>query len=136
MSMNPARTLGSGLPPMIWSGLWIYFTAPPLGMLIAAEVYLWWKGKLAVRCASCITTTTSAAFFAEPTEASPDGSLFAGSDNAFAIAAGGGLDVNLTHHIALRAFEADYYLTRYTNGANTRQNNLRVYVGVIFRFGE
>jgi aquaporin Z len=39
MSMNPARTLGSGLPAQVFDGLWIYFTAPPLGMLAAAEVY-------------------------------------------------------------------------------------------------
>ncbi len=50
MSMNPARSLGSALPPMIWDGLWIYLTAPPLGMLFAAELYLWWKGQRAVKC--------------------------------------------------------------------------------------
>ena len=38
MSMNPARTLGSALPAMRWDGVWIYFTAPVLGMLLAAEV--------------------------------------------------------------------------------------------------
>jgi aquaporin Z len=50
MSMNPARSFGSALPPMIWDGLWVYLTAPPLGMLFAAEIYLWWKGKRAVMC--------------------------------------------------------------------------------------
>jgi len=50
MSMNPARTFGSALPPMIWDGLWVYLTAPPLGMLFAAELYLWWKGQQAVKC--------------------------------------------------------------------------------------
>jgi len=50
MSMNPARTLGSALPPMIWDGLWVYLTAPPLGMLFAAELYLWRKGQQAVNC--------------------------------------------------------------------------------------
>ncbi len=50
MSMNPARTLGSALPPMIWDGLWVYVTAPPLGMLFAAEFYLWRKGRQAVKC--------------------------------------------------------------------------------------
>ena len=44
MSMNPARTFGSAFPPMIWDGLWIYLTAPPLGMLAAAEFYLWREG--------------------------------------------------------------------------------------------
>jgi aquaporin Z len=50
MSMNPARTVGSAFPPMIWDGLWIYLTAPPLGMLAAAEIYLWRRGRLAVKC--------------------------------------------------------------------------------------
>lgn len=50
MSMNPARTLGSALSADIFKGIWIYFTAPPLGMLLAAELYLWRKGKLAVQC--------------------------------------------------------------------------------------
>jgi aquaporin Z len=50
MSMNPARTFGSAFTAEIFTGLWIYFTAPPLGMLAAAELYLWWKGRLAVKC--------------------------------------------------------------------------------------
>ena len=50
MSMNPARTVGSAVPAMIWDGLWIYLTAPPLGMLFAAELYLWRKGRQDVKC--------------------------------------------------------------------------------------
>jgi aquaporin Z len=50
MSMNPARTFGSALPPMIWDGLWVYLTAPSLGMLFAAEFYLWRKGQQGVKC--------------------------------------------------------------------------------------
>ena len=50
MSMNPARTFGSGFSAEIWSGLWVYLTAPPLAMLTAAEIYLWRKGWLAVKC--------------------------------------------------------------------------------------
>jgi aquaporin Z len=50
MSMNPARTFGSALPPMIWDGLWVYLAAPPLGMLFAAELYLWRKGQQSVKC--------------------------------------------------------------------------------------
>jgi aquaporin Z len=51
MSMNPARTLASALPAQVWTGLWIYFTAPLLGMLLAAEVYIRLKGKGSVLCA-------------------------------------------------------------------------------------
>src|SRR5207244_13158845 len=38
MSMNPARTLGSAFHAGQWTALWVYFTAPPLGMLAAAEL--------------------------------------------------------------------------------------------------
>ncbi len=51
MSMNPARTLGSALSAQVWTALWIYFTAPPLGMLLATEVYLRVKGANGVACA-------------------------------------------------------------------------------------
>ena len=50
MSMNPARTFGSALPAGIFDALWVYLTAPPLGMLAAAELYLWWQGRTAVKC--------------------------------------------------------------------------------------
>ena len=39
MSINPARTAASALPSGIWTGGWIYFIAPVLGMLLAAQVY-------------------------------------------------------------------------------------------------
>ena len=51
MSMNPARTLGSALPAGLWTHIWVYFTAPPLGMLLASEIYLRAKGTGAVLCA-------------------------------------------------------------------------------------
>lgn len=37
MSINPARTVGSALPAGTWTGVWLYFAAPLLGMLLAAE---------------------------------------------------------------------------------------------------
>jgi aquaporin Z len=40
MSMNPARTFGSAFPSQMFHALWIYFIAPPVAMLIAAEVYV------------------------------------------------------------------------------------------------
>src|ERR1043166_6024851 len=49
MSMNPARTFGSAVLSQLWDSLWIYFLAPPLGMLAAAAVYL--RLKHAVGCA-------------------------------------------------------------------------------------
>lgn len=49
MSMNPARTSASAIVGHIWTGLWIYFTAPVLAMQLAAVVYL--RSKRTVYCA-------------------------------------------------------------------------------------
>jgi aquaporin Z len=51
MSMNPARTLASAAPAGVWDAVWIYFIAPPLGMLLAAEAYVRRCGIAAVYCA-------------------------------------------------------------------------------------
>jgi aquaporin Z len=51
MSMNPARSFAPALVERLWGSLWIYFTAPPIGMLLAAQVYLALKGSRAVLCA-------------------------------------------------------------------------------------
>jgi aquaporin Z len=40
MSMNPARTLATAVPARLWTGLWLYFVAPLLGMVAASEAYL------------------------------------------------------------------------------------------------
>jgi aquaporin Z len=51
MSMNPARTFGPSLVGGVGSGLWIYFVAPPLGTMAAAEAYVRVRGRRAVSCA-------------------------------------------------------------------------------------
>lgn len=51
MSLNPARTFASAVPGHLWTALWLYFTAPPLGMLGAAQVYLRVKGRHNIACA-------------------------------------------------------------------------------------
>jgi len=40
MSMNPARSFGPALHTSYWHAIWLYFAAPTLGMLVAAEVFL------------------------------------------------------------------------------------------------
>jgi aquaporin Z len=50
MSMNPARSFGSAFVAGIWDHFWIYLTAPLLGMMTAAELFLWQRGKQAVGC--------------------------------------------------------------------------------------
>lgn len=51
MSMNPARTFASALSAAEWRALWVYFIAPPLGMLAAAEFYVRLFGDDGVFCA-------------------------------------------------------------------------------------
>jgi aquaporin Z len=51
MSMNPARSLGSAVLANDWTALWIYFVAPPAGMLPAALLYRFRYGLQAVFCA-------------------------------------------------------------------------------------
>lgn len=39
MSLNPARSFGSALTAGQWNGMWVYFTAPVLAMLLAVTIY-------------------------------------------------------------------------------------------------
>ncbi len=61
--------------------------------------------------------------------------------NAFAMTAGGGIDVKISRHFAIRPVQAEYFLTKFTVAAtssiaaNNLQNNFRYSAGVIFRFG-
>jgi hypothetical protein len=54
----------------------------------------------------------------------------------FTMAAGGGVDLTVSHRLALRLGEFDYVLTRYTNPltSTNNQNNFRYCGGVILRF--
>jgi aquaporin Z len=63
MSMNPARSFAPALLGGIWRMLWIYFTAPPLGMFAAAQLYLALKGSRAVHCAKLNHHTTRRCIF-------------------------------------------------------------------------
>lgn len=51
MSMNPARTVASAVWAGDFNGLWLYFTAPLAGMLLAAHVYLRLRGPRRIFCA-------------------------------------------------------------------------------------
>lgn len=58
-----------------------------------------------------------------------------GSQNAFAMALGGGVDWNATAHIGIRVIQAEYVLTRFSVDESTQtQNNARISTGVVFRF--
>jgi aquaporin Z len=51
MSMNPARTFGPDLVGRMFPSVWIYFTAPPLGMLAAAELITRLRRRASIGCA-------------------------------------------------------------------------------------
>lgn len=61
------------------------------------------------------------------------------SDIALATVIGGGLDINVSEHIAIRPFQADYLMTRFEvygpDGISDRQNNFRFSAGIVFKFG-
>jgi len=63
MSMNPARSFASAVGARQWTALWIYFTAPPLGMLAAAETYVRLRGLHRVLCAKLDHRTTRRCIF-------------------------------------------------------------------------
>jgi len=63
MSMNPARSFASALAAWRWTALWIYFTAPPLGMLAAAQTYVQLRGAHRVLCAKLNHRTTRRCIF-------------------------------------------------------------------------
>jgi outer membrane immunogenic protein len=54
------------------------------------------------------------------------------SDNAFAMALGGGADITLSKHVSLRAAQFDYF---YTHFGGEGQNNFRIQSGIVYRFG-
>jgi opacity protein-like surface antigen len=51
------------------------------------------------------------------------------SRSALSVAVGGGLDLRVNDHFAVRAFQADYLMTRFYD---ERQNNLRLSAGIVF----
>jgi len=60
------------------------------------------------------------------------------SQNAFALAAGGGVDVVFSKHVAWRFAQIDYLMTNFsgvTLGGNARQDNLRLGTGIVIRLG-
>lgn len=50
-SINPARTTASAVFADLWTAIWVYFTAPVMGMLFSAEVYVRSQGRDRILCA-------------------------------------------------------------------------------------
>jgi len=62
----------------------------------------------------------------------------AAEQDAFALAAGGGVDMVLTKNVAWRVAQLDYFMTNFTGPAVTatgRQNSFRAGTGLVLRFG-
>jgi opacity protein-like surface antigen len=60
------------------------------------------------------------------------------SENKFAMTAGGGLDVRVHRHIAIRVIQAEYLMTKFddsSTGQSGSQNDVRLSAGIVFRFG-
>jgi opacity protein-like surface antigen len=58
-------------------------------------------------------------------------------DWALDVVLGGGVDIKVTSHLAIRPIEADYFLTRFINNltnGNNNQNNFRYQAGLVFEF--
>ena len=68
----------------------------------------------------------------------PSGSAFFNrnfSQNSFATALGVGLDGNFNKHIGVRLFQVEYLMTKFTDGGDNKQNNLRASAGLVLHFG-
>ncbi len=63
MSINPARTFASAVPARVWTAFWLYMTAPALGMLLAAELYVRTRGLQKVYCAKLHHRNTKRCIF-------------------------------------------------------------------------
>lgn len=66
MSLNPARSFASAAPAAMWEHLWIYFVAPPLGMLAAAQIYLRVAGRNRIHCAKLHHQNSRRCIFCAP----------------------------------------------------------------------
>lgn len=53
---------------------------------------------------------------------------------SFALKVGGGIDIGLSRHFAIRPVQADWLRTTFPNGTTNVQNNLQLSAGVVFRF--
>jgi aquaporin Z len=65
MSMNPARSAASAVAAMGAPAQWIYFVAPPLGMLLAAEAHVRLRGARSVFCAKLHHDSAERCIFCE-----------------------------------------------------------------------
>ncbi len=63
----------------------------------------------------------------------PNGLSVTSTANSFAMSAGGGMQVGVTHRLSVRVIQAEYLYTRLPNLFDGYQNNYRVGAGVVVR---
>jgi hypothetical protein len=56
------------------------------------------------------------------------------SNHGLALEVGGGINLSLSRHLGVRAFEADWLRTELPNSTTGVQNNLRLGAGLVFKF--
>lgn len=54
--------------------------------------------------------------------------------NSFALHVGGGVDLGISHHFAVRVIQADWLRTQFPNSTTNVQNSLRLGAGMVVRF--
>jgi outer membrane immunogenic protein len=52
----------------------------------------------------------------------------------FSSRVGGGIDIPINSHFAVRAVQIDYFVTTFTNATNNHQNNLLIGAGVVYHW--
>jgi len=58
-----------------------------------------------------------------------------GPVSAFGMTAGGGIDLRVSRYFTVRPLQAEYFMTKFPDGANNRQNNFRFGAGIVLRLG-
>ena len=69
MSLNPARSFGSALAGDVWTGLWVYFVAPPIAMMLACECWLALRNVIVRYCRGRTDRSSRAALLCQLREA-------------------------------------------------------------------
>jgi opacity protein-like surface antigen len=134
ISFNPNKTLG------LVADFGIYHGTPDVlgvGVGLTHVSYLFGP-KLAMRSNEKVTPFFHALFGGVHEKASaniPGFGSFSSTDNAFAMALGGGIDAKVHNNIAIRVVQAEYLLTKFNDLNNNRQNGVRISTGIVFRLG-
>jgi len=59
-----------------------------------------------------------------------------GPVSAFGMTAGGGIDLRISRYFTVRPLQAEYFMTKFPDGANNQQNNFRYGSGIVLRLGK